>query len=308
MKKLFLILFILTFLNVFSQEKFSLFFDSNKYELNKTEFTKLNDWISKNNQVKVIGVYGFCDEDGSNEYNDTLAKKRINYIFNFIKNKIKFREDFKTRSFGELNNLSKIKAENRKVTLFFIQPIDFARENEIIGIKKVVPKVVPKVVSKIEEVNIIEKPKKIKFPRKLLLENSDGTTYESEMDSVFMQKINLSKVGEKVAIPNLNFIINTFALVPECKIKMFELLFVLENNPRLKIELQGHLCCAKNDKQDLSTKRAKSIFNFLIYKGIESQRLSYKGFGVSEPIFAIPERDEPERVTNRRVEILILDN
>ncbi len=288
----------------FSQEQFSVFFDSNKFELKKTEIIKLNEWISENNRVKVVGVYGFCDEDGSIGFNDTLAKKRIESIFNIIKTKIKFREDFKTRSFGELNNTSKIKAENRKVTLFFIQPKDFARENEIIGITKEKPKV----VLKTEILEPTEKPKKIKFPRKLLLENPDGTTYESEMDSIFMQKINLAKVGEKIAIPNLNFIINTFALVPECKIKMFELLFVLENNPKLKIELQGHLCCAKNDKQDLSTKRAKSIFNFLIYKGIESKRLSYKGYGVSEPIFAIPEKDEPERASNRRVEILILEN
>ncbi len=304
MKKLFSILLVLLLSNSFSQEQFSIYFDSNKFDLKKSEIIKLNNWISKNFQVKIIGVYGFCDEDGSIGFNDTLAKKRIDFVFNIIKTKIKFREDFKTRSFGELNNTSKIKAENRKVTLFFIQPKDFARENEIIGIKKADPKV----VLKTENPDIIEKPKKIKFPRKLLLENPDGTTYESEMDSLFMQKINLSKVGEKIAIPNLNFIINTFALVPECKIKMFELLFVLENNPKLKIELQGHLCCAKNDKQDLSTKRAKSIFNFLIYKGIESKRLSYKGFGVMEPIFVIPEKDESERASNRRVEILILEN
>ena len=304
MKPFLLITLFLFYVNSFSQEQFSVFFDSNKFDLKKSEITKLNNWIAKNNQVKIIGVYGFCDEDGSTGFNDTLAKKRINFVFEIIKTKIKFRDDFKTRSFGELNNTSKIKSENRKVTLFFIQPKDFARENEIIGINKEKPKV----ISKTEIPNIIEKPKKISFPRKLLLENPDGTTYESEMDSLFMQKINLSKVGEKITIPNLNFIINTFALVPECKIKMFELLFVLENNPRLKIELQGHLCCAKNDKQDLSTKRAKSIFNFLIYKGIESKRLSYKGFGVSEPIFAIPEKDESERASNRRVEILILEN
>lgn len=304
MKPFLLITLFLFYVNSFSQEQFSVFFDSNKFDLKKSEITKLNNWIDKNNQVKVIGVYGFCDEDGTIGFNDTLAKKRIESIFNIIKTKIKFREDFKTRSFGELNNTSKIKSENRKVTLFFIQPKDFARENEIIGNNKEKPKL----ILKTEIPDIIEKPKKIKFPRKLLLENPDGTIYESEMDSLFMQKINLAKVGEKIAIPNLNFIINTFALVPECKIKMFELLFVLENNPRLKIELQGHLCCAKNDKQDLSTKRAKSIFNFLIYKGIESRRLSYKGFGVSEPLFAIPEKDEPERASNRRVEILILEN
>ena len=296
MKKLFLILFILLFLNVFSQEKFSLFFDSNKYELNKTEFAKLNNWISKNNQVKVIGVYGFCDEDGSNEYNDTLAKKRIDYIFNFINNKIKFREDFKTRSFGELNNLTKIKAENRKVTLFFIQPKDFARENEIIGIKKT------EIKPNLNNIKIN------KFPEKLIFENPDGTKTEIKMDTVFMKQINFAKKGEKLKLDNLNFIINTFAIVSESRVKLFELLFVMRDNSNLKIEIQGHLCCAKNDKQDLSNKRAKAIYNFLVNQGIDKLRLSYKGFGVSEPIYTIPEKNESESANNRRVEILILDN
>ena len=296
MKKLFLILFVLFFLNVFSQEKFSLFFDSNKYELNKTEFAKLNNWISKNNQVKVIGVYGFCDEDGSNEYNDTLAKKRIDYIFNFINNKIKFREDYKTRSFGELNNFTKIKAENRKVTLFFIQPKDFARENEIIGIKKT------EIKPNLNNIKIN------KFPEKLIFENPNGTKTEIKMDTVFMKQINFAKKGEKLKLDNLNFIINTFAIVNESRVKLFELLFVMRNNSNLKIEIQGHLCCAKNDKQDLSAKRAKAIYNFLVNQGIDKLRLSYKGFGVSEPIYTIPEKNESESANNRRVEILILDN
>ncbi len=137
MKLLISIVFLFLFSSLFSQEQFSVFFDSNKFDLKKAEIKKLNDWISKNSLVKVIGVYGFCDEDGSTGFNDTLAKKRIDYVFNSINTRIKFREDFKSRSFGELNNTSKIKSENRKVTLFFIQPKDFARENEIIGVKKI---------------------------------------------------------------------------------------------------------------------------------------------------------------------------
>jgi outer membrane protein OmpA-like peptidoglycan-associated protein len=296
MKIFSLIIFYLIFNNCFSQEKFSVFFESNKYVLKNPEILKLKNWIIKNNKVKVIGVYGFCDEDGSTSYNDTLAKKRIDYVFSLINNKIKFREDFKTRNFGELNNSSKIKSENRKVTLFYIQPKDFFREDEIIGIKK------------IEIIQIKKTYEYLKFPENVTIENPDGSKTNIKMDTVFMKQINLAKSGEKLSIKNLNFIINTFAVVNESRSKMFELFFVLNNNPNLKIEIQGHLCCAKNDKQDLSTKRAKAIYNFLMNQGIDKSRLSYKGFGVSEPIFSIPEKDESERASNRRVEILILEN
>jgi outer membrane protein OmpA-like peptidoglycan-associated protein len=115
-------------------------------------------------------------------------------------------------------------------------------------------------------------------------------------------------VGEKLKLENINFIINTFAIVNESRGKLFELLFVMEKNPKLKIEIQGHLCCNPVDKQGLSTERAKAISKFLIYNGIDKNRLLYKGFGGSMPIFPLPEKSETEALANRRVEILILEN
>jgi outer membrane protein OmpA-like peptidoglycan-associated protein len=123
-----------------------------------------------------------------------------------------------------------------------------------------------------------------------------------------MNKVNKAKAGEKLKIENLNFIINTFAVVPESRGKMYELLLVLQNNSQLKIEIQGHLCCMPNDRLDLSTQRAKAIYNFLVSNQIYPARLSYKGFGSTQPIYPIPEKNEAERAANRRVEILIVEN
>jgi len=68
-----------------------------------------------NKEVKIVAIHGFTDEDGSNGFNDTLANKRVNSIFNLVKDKVKIREDFKTRSFGENFNQSKNKAETGKL-------------------------------------------------------------------------------------------------------------------------------------------------------------------------------------------------
>ncbi|MBC7439116.1 MAG: OmpA family protein, partial [Flavobacterium sp.] len=54
--------------------------------------------------------------------------------------------------------------------------------------------------------------------------------------------------------------------------------------------------------------RAKAVYNFLIGNNIEKNRLTYKGFGSSLPIFQVPEKNESERAANRRVEILIIEN
>jgi len=123
-----------------------------------------------------------------------------------------------------------------------------------------------------------------------------------------MKKIAAARVGEKLKIEHLNFVINTFAVELESRVKLYELLMVLTKNPDLKIEIQGHLCCMPIDRLDLSTQRAKAVYRFLINNNIEKERLSYKGFGSTMPIYPLPEKDEKERAANRRVEIEIISN
>ncbi len=277
-----------------AQEKLTVYFDSNKFELNSLENTKLNTWISENKNNKIVAIHGFTDEDGTNGFNDTLAQKRVNFIFNTVKNQIKIREDFKTRSFGENFTQSKDKAENRRVIIYYILEKDLPREDEILGIKKEIVEAKPK--------------PEIVYPEKLVFENPNGTKSEFKLDTTFMKKVGEAKAGEKLKIDNLNFIINTFAVVPESRGKLYELLLVLQKNPSLKIEIQGHLCCMPVDRTDLSTQRAKAIYNFLLNHDIPKDRLSYKGFGSSQPIYSLPEKDEQERAANRRVEILIVEN
>ena len=291
------LLFIYIFLQSvfsFSQEQFVVYFESNKHETTKTENKKLQDWMLANKEVKIVAINGYTDEDGTSGFNDTLAKKRVNFIFNQVKDKIKIREDFKTRSFGENFKQSTNKAENRKVTIYYLLEKDLAKEDEILGIKK-------------EEI-VVQPKKEINYPKELVIENPDGSRVEYKLNVEFMKQIGNSAVGDKLKIDNLNFVINTFAVVNESRSKLYELLLVMQNNPKLKIELQGHLCCMTKDRVDLSTQRAKAISNFLRQNGIESSRVAYKGFGVSQPLFAIPEKDETERAANRRVEILILEN
>lgn len=277
-----------------AQEEFSVYFDSNKYELKKQENDKLQNFITTNKDVKIVAINGYTDEDGTSGFNDTLAQKRVNFIYGEIKGKLKIRDDFKTRSFGERHKHSKVKAENRKVVIYFLQAKDLPRENEILGIK---------------EEPVVKKPKEMpKYPQKITVLNPNGSSSELVFDIAFMEKLTVAKPGEKLKLDNLNFQLNTFAITNDSRSKMYELLEVMKRNPQMKIQIQGHICCMQNDKQDLSTKRAKAIARFLELNEIDKNRVSYKGFGVTEPLFAIPEKSEEERAANRRVEIEIIEN
>ncbi len=287
-------IFIICNLLSYSQQQFTLLFNSNKFDISGIETKKLQSWISQNSDVKIIAINGYTDEDGTNQFNDSLAKKRVNFVFNLVNNKIKIREDFKTRSFGENFVQSKNKAENRKVTIFYLLKKDLIRENEILGIQP------------IENAPILKEIRS--FPSKMQFENPDGTVENINLDVNFMKQIDESKSGEKLKLENLNFVINTFIVTNMSRSKMYELFLVMKQNPKLKIEIQGNLCCQPIDRVNLSTERAKAIYTFLVFKGIEKSRMTYKGFGSSNPIFALPEKNEQERAANRRVEILILNN
>jgi outer membrane protein OmpA-like peptidoglycan-associated protein len=277
-KKILLLLFIVVHFSN-AQERFVVYFDNNKFELNKTEQAKLDKWILENKTSKILSITGSTDEVGSSGFNDTLSQKRVNSIYSKVNGKIKIREDFKSISLGEKGATSPNKAENRKA---IILEKDLARENEILGIK-------PKVVVEEEIVPIEEET--MNFP--------EGATLED--------KIELSTKGTLIRLEDINFHVNTFAIIPSSKKSIDELIYVLKKYPKLKIEIQGHICCVNKDARNLSLDRARQVKRILMSEGIDDKRVKVKGFGVSKPKFAIPEKSEFEAARNRRVEIMILD-
>lgn len=289
MKILFLCL-LLSFQMMTGQENFSVFFDSDQHKLTSKEQLKLNEFIEENKNSKILAINGFTDEDGGIEYNETLSMKRVQTVFDIIQNKIKIRDDFKKEHFGKLHQHSKNKAENRRVTIFYLSKENLHEEEKLI----------PNLATK------KEKTEKINFPKQIFIANPDGSETEMNLDVAFMESIASANIGEKILMKDLNFVLNTFAVVNESRPRMFELLMVMQQMPSLMIEIEGHVCCTPKDRTDLSTQRAKAIKNFLIQFGISPNRVTFKGYGSTQPKFPIPEKNEDEKAANRRVEINVI--
>ncbi|KYF65607.1 hypothetical protein BE15_34275 [Sorangium cellulosum] len=79
---------------------------------------------------------------------------------------------------------------------------------------------------------------------------------------------------------------------------------VLQQNPKIKIEIQGHTdnkgAAAYNKK--LSDRRAASVKKYLVAKGIEESRLTSVGYGMERPI--VPNTSDQNRALNRRVQFV----
>ncbi len=82
---------------------------------------------------------------------------------------------------------------------------------------------------------------------------------------------------------------------------------ILEDFPHARFEIVGHTCDLGNAdlNLELSRKRARSLYDFLISQGIKTDHLSHRGVGHAEP--KTPNTSEANRRLNRRVEVVILD-
>jgi len=144
--------------------------------------------------------------------------------------------------------------------------------------------------------------------RKVVLQYASPEIKPADSQSELDKKVSKAKKGDRIRIENMNFYENSTTLLPASVPVLNNLLAVLKDHPSLKIEIQGHVCCQVENEERLSHRRAKLVYEYLIQKGIDEDRLSHNGFGSTRPIYPLPEKNEEERVVNRRIEIEIISN
>ncbi|MBK7172944.1 MAG: OmpA family protein [Bacteroidales bacterium] len=113
-------------------------------------------------------------------------------------------------------------------------------------------------------------------------------------------------VGEKVILRNIFFDTDKFVLKSESTAELDKLLEFLKRNAAMKIEIGGHTDNVGTDAHntELSQKRADAVYQYLISKGIEKDRLSAKGYGKSMPVDS---NETPAgRANNRRTEFKVV--
>lgn len=130
-------------------------------------------------------------------------------------------------------------------------------------------------------------------------------SYESQ--NPFVKNIPLQPIaiGEKVILKNIFFETDKSNLEENSEIELGKLVSFLNTNPSIHIEIQGHTdnIGTADYNLKLSTERAKAVYNYLIDHNISSERLTYKGYGLSEPIEN--NNTEAGRAHNRRTEFVV---
>jgi len=114
------------------------------------------------------------------------------------------------------------------------------------------------------------------------------------------------KSGKKVVLKNVFFETAKFDLKKSSEVELNKLARLLKANPSIKIEISGHTDNVGDAgvNLQLSKNRAKAVFDYLSTHNIDSSRMSYKGYGETQPV--ADNSTEKGRAKNRRTEFKVL--
>ena len=249
------------------------------HDLIKIENAKVNRFIRSlpKDKIEDISIYGYCDDRGSDAYNQALSQRRadaIKTLFvaagvpdSIIKNSDGKGELLLTR-LDDAGSAIQRKL-NRKVEI-------------IVSIK------VPRVVS--PEVEEAEKE---------LEEAVAAKKYKTFNDTIVK--------GDRILLENILFKTNYSRVHGKSYSNLRALAKYLKENDRIIFKIQGHVCCTQkgrdavdlnSGKRNLSVARAKFVYDFLRKNGVDKKRMRYEGFGSRYPLGGEPKDD-------RRVEIYV---
>jgi peptidoglycan-associated lipoprotein len=107
------------------------------------------------------------------------------------------------------------------------------------------------------------------------------TTKGQEKSRDFMVTILLTAIDVPIELPNILYDLDKWDLRPESMVALDKLIETLNDNPNVTIEIMSHTDTRNTEEYNmiLSQKRAQSVVDYLVSKGIDLTRLSAKGYG-----------------------------
>lgn len=134
------------------------------------------------------------------------------------------------------------------------------------------------------------------------------TAPESNLDQLIRLDIEMERLdpGASVVLNNIFFEWDSYSLLPESSPDLEEIFRLIAGHPAMRFEIGGHTDSSGGLEYnlELSRKRAESVRNYLINRGIQPDRIVSKGYGPTQPLG--DNSTETGRAKNRRTELRVL--
>ena len=244
-------------------------------------------------RITDIDVSGYCDSIGSDPYNKRLANERIWSVIRYIQSKSLLETPILPHAYGRERPLNDNGSEEKRML-----------NRRAVIVFRLRRRVQEPVTAEPKPLDTTGRPDRPGRP--------DDTPVPA-LAKAFQDTA--VRRGKNVVLRDLNFYPGRHEPVPASLPVLEELEKVLEDNPSLRIEIQGHVCCVAGNGDgidadsglfDLSQERAWYVYRYLVQHGIRESRLIYKGYGASRKLYP-EEKDEQEKLLNRRVEIHVIN-
>lgn len=132
---------------------------------------------------------------------------------------------------------------------------------------------------------------------------------KKHIPEVIEKQVVVEKAAEttKWVLVGVNFDFNKATLRPEAYPILFNAVQVLQTNPDMKVEIQGHTDSIASEEYNmkLGQQRAQTVYDYLVSHGVASSRLSTKSYGETQPV--ADNATAAGRQINRRVEFKVLN-
>ncbi|OFY85199.1 MAG: hypothetical protein A3F72_05320 [Bacteroidetes bacterium RIFCSPLOWO2_12_FULL_35_15] len=145
------------------------------------------------------------------------------------------------------------------------------------------------------------------------LSNPVNTTTKGKKKSeTFTANFVLDKlvIEKPIVMENIYYDFDKWFIRPDAGLELDKLVTILKDNPKISIELSSHCDSRGSDEYNLvlSDKRAKAAVEYMITKGIDANRMKWKGYGETKHVNGCSngvECTDEEHQKNRRTEFKV---
>ena len=310
------------------------YFDFGKHDI-RAEFDSLLQEMAgqaqRDTQTQLI-IIAHTDAIGSDRNNDLLSQKRAEEVKNYLSENGIAAERLFIRGYGEerpvaSNDTDEGRQQNRRAEVLLVrnrpstwiegritdQETGEGLPGEVIVGSKFGKDTFPsepdgrfRVPAPRDEVVGLE----ITAPGYFFASKMMKTDDPSEMKPLEF-KLPQVKSGAVFDLDNFYFFGGQAKLLPGSRPELPRLLNFMRANPDIHIEIAGHVnvpnqprISKDNSSFDLSVRRARLVYDYLVKNGISGRRMEYAGYGNWEMRFPKAKTDE-QMQANRRVEIRV---
>jgi outer membrane protein OmpA-like peptidoglycan-associated protein len=274
--------------NLRKRDTVTVHFDPDQSSLSNNSDSIISSYLRQTGRIDELYIAGYCDNTGTEAYNDQLALRRAQNVDNYLRQQLSdstttiYLTAYGTRFPVDNNSTASGRVHNRRVMIVSTPAIQATTTADQ-------PGPTPQCAASAQP------------------SSPQSPIYKALTDTA-------TRIGTSIILKDVVFYGGRHLPLPPSYVALGELLKAMKDNAHVCIRIEGHVCCIPDStdgpdfdtgQSNLSVQRAKFVYDYLIRQGIPKDRMTFAGLGGSHKLYP-DELNPAQESANRRVEIRIV--